>query len=129
MLIAQDTSAICQAGEEFVLTIRNPAVIEGKKGLGVSYEAFVDDVQVCHKRTPFHEILLPAWSLLFLIKPHFFPPTAISLCCCDTTSNDCVLPASAHNVLMQQHNVACFYSKPTSVAVSSAQCSSSTQKQ
>ena len=37
-----------QAGEEFVLTIRNPAVIEGKKGLGVSYEAFVDDVQVCH---------------------------------------------------------------------------------
>lgn len=37
-----------QAGEEFVLTIRNPAVIEGKKGLGVSYEAFVDDVQVGH---------------------------------------------------------------------------------
>lgn len=35
-----------EAGEEFVLTIRNPAVIEGKKGLGVSYEAFVDDVQV-----------------------------------------------------------------------------------
>ena len=55
-----------QAGEEFVLTIRNPAVIEGKKGLGVSYEAFVDDVQVCHKRTPFHETLLPALSLLFL---------------------------------------------------------------
>lgn len=35
-----------EAGEEFVLTIRNPAVIEGKKALGVSYEAFVDDVQV-----------------------------------------------------------------------------------
>ena len=37
-----------QAGEEFVLTIRNPAVIKGKKALGVSYEAFVDDVQVTH---------------------------------------------------------------------------------
>ena len=35
-----------QVGEEFILTIRNPAVIKGKKGLGVSYEAFVDDVQV-----------------------------------------------------------------------------------
>jgi len=53
-----------QAGEEFVLTIRNPAVIEGKKGLGVSYEAFVDDVQVCHECTP-HETLLPALSMLF----------------------------------------------------------------
>lgn len=58
-----------QAGEEFVLTIRNPAVIEGKKGLGVSYEAFVDDVQVCHKRTPVHETLLPAFSVL-LFKHH-----------------------------------------------------------
>ena len=29
-----------------MLTIRNPANVEGKKGLGVSYEAFVDDVQV-----------------------------------------------------------------------------------
>lgn len=37
-----------QVGEEFVLTIRNPAVIKGKKGLGVSYEAFVDDVQVSY---------------------------------------------------------------------------------
>ncbi|KAL3148513.1 hypothetical protein ABBQ38_013952 [Trebouxia sp. C0009 RCD-2024] len=35
-----------EVGEEFILTIRNPAVIPGKKGLGVSYEAFVDDVQV-----------------------------------------------------------------------------------
>ena len=41
-----------QVGEEFILTIRNPAVIPGKKGLGVSYEAFVDDVQVNHNKAP-----------------------------------------------------------------------------
>ena len=35
-----------QVGEEFILTIRIPAVIRGKMGLGVSYEAFIDDVQV-----------------------------------------------------------------------------------
>ena len=32
-------------GEEFVLTIRDPARVEGR-AIGVSYDAFIDDVQV-----------------------------------------------------------------------------------
>ena len=35
-----------QAGEEFTLTIRNPQNVDGP-AIGVSYDAFVDDVQVC----------------------------------------------------------------------------------
>ena len=34
-----------QAGEEFILTIRNPQNVDGP-AIGVSYDAFVDDVQV-----------------------------------------------------------------------------------
>ncbi len=69
-----------QAGEEFVLTIRNPAVIEGKKGLGVSYEAFVDDVQVCHKRTPFHANLAACLPCPCCLQTqHLLPPIATSL--------------------------------------------------
>ena len=87
-----------QAGEEFVLTIRNPAVIEGKKGLGVSYEAFVDDVQVSHKRTPVHESLAACVVYAVLQTPHLLPPIATSLMLLrDTTGNDCMLPASAHH--------------------------------
>lgn len=52
-------------GEEFILTIRNPAVIKGKKGLGVSYEAFVDDVQV---QTFQHNLAIAM-------------PLAVTLCC------------------------------------------------
>lgn len=35
-----------QANDEYIFTIRNPANIQGKVAIGVSYEAFVDDVQV-----------------------------------------------------------------------------------
>ena len=34
-----------QVGEEYVLTIRDPKTVEGR-AIGVSYDAFVDDVQV-----------------------------------------------------------------------------------
>lgn len=37
---------IAQVGEEFVLTIRDPKTVEGS-AIGVSYDAFVDDVQAC----------------------------------------------------------------------------------
>ena len=63
-----------QAGEEFVLTIRNPAVIKGKKALGVSYEAFVDDVQVTHRQCmlaqwlPDHMPYGFAYRVLFLLS-------------------------------------------------------------
>ena len=35
-----------QVNDEIILTIRNPASIQSKVALGVSYEAFVDDVKV-----------------------------------------------------------------------------------
>ena len=34
-----------QTGEDFVFTVRDPATVEGQ-AIGVSYAAFVDDVQV-----------------------------------------------------------------------------------
>ena len=36
-----------QVNDEIIFTIRNPASIQSKVALGVSYEAFVDDVKVC----------------------------------------------------------------------------------
>ena len=41
-----------QVGEEFTLTIRNPQNVEGP-AIGVSYDAFVDDVQVITWNFPF----------------------------------------------------------------------------
>ena len=37
---------IMQVNDEYIFTIRNPANIQDKVAIGVSYEAFVDDVQV-----------------------------------------------------------------------------------
>lgn len=47
---AQHPQNLCanqQVSDEIILTIRNPASIQSKVALGVSYEAFVDDVKVC----------------------------------------------------------------------------------
>ena len=41
-----DHCIVMQANDEYIFTIRNPANIQGKVAIGVSYEAFVDDVQV-----------------------------------------------------------------------------------
>ena len=38
---------LLQTGEDFVFTVRDPATVEGQ-AIGVSYAAFVDDVQVGH---------------------------------------------------------------------------------
>ena len=40
-----------QVGDEMTLTIRDPNNIEGP-AIGVSYDAFVDDVSVRHTRRP-----------------------------------------------------------------------------
>ena len=36
-----------QVGEEYIFTIRTPSSGNGCTALGVSYDAFVDDVEVC----------------------------------------------------------------------------------
>lgn len=41
-----DHRVVMQANDEYIFTIRNPANVQGKVAIGVSYEAFVDDVQV-----------------------------------------------------------------------------------
>ncbi len=53
---------LLQTGEDFVFTVRDPATVEGQ-AIGVSYAAFVDDVQVgqadcvtqlvCRQQAPF----------------------------------------------------------------------------
>ena len=43
---AFDQPIKAEAGEEYVFTIRNPASVTGA-AIGVSYDAFVDDVEVC----------------------------------------------------------------------------------
>lgn len=45
-------------GEEFVLTIRDPARVEGR-AIGVSYDAFIDDVQARSQRRMLRAILMP----------------------------------------------------------------------
>ena len=40
----KEVLCVIQVGEEFVLTIRDPKTVEGS-AIGVSYDAFVDDVQ------------------------------------------------------------------------------------
>lgn len=42
---AQTSASCMQVGEELTLTIRDPQNVDGR-AIGVSYDAFVDDVQV-----------------------------------------------------------------------------------
>lgn len=44
-MISRAPCIVVQAGETFTLTIRNPQTVDGP-AIGVSYDAFVDDVQV-----------------------------------------------------------------------------------
>ena len=43
---ALTTTSSVQVGSEYTFTIRDPATVKGI-AFGVSYDAFIDDVQVC----------------------------------------------------------------------------------
>ena len=58
-----DASAVSQVGSEYTFTVRDPSTVKGI-AFGVSYDAFIDDVQAG---------LLALWRLVTtqrLISPH-----------------------------------------------------------